>query len=350
MWKQRIRSNQTVDTNLGIGNEASSWEGAIIALVVVLIPFCIWLYAYRRSQAVLDEVDFHNGDARLSTQGSRMSGIGLEMEPVRAVDEDEDGDESDTARLALQHTDSVRSRSQSSVVEFNVATTLSWCKLSYTVETASWWERIQGASQPKTILNDVSGYCVPGTVTAIMGPSGSGKTTMLNLLAGRTKAGEMAGLRMINGVPLAARPYKLKMAYQGYVLQTDHFFPDLTVREMLFYSALLRLPENATSSLDKMARVDEVLSEVELHKASGAIIGGQGSGIDGISGGQRRRLSMATELLSNPAVLILDEPTSGLDATTSHNIVSLVHNLAKATQRTVLLTIHQPRPESFQSS
>jgi energy-coupling factor transporter ATP-binding protein EcfA2 len=90
------------------------------------------------------------------------------------------------------------------------------------------------------------------------------------------------------------------------------------------------------------------MTDVNLIKQADAIIGGQGSGVAGISGGQRRRLSVAIELLTNPAILILDEPTSGLDATSSHQLVTLLNKIASEHDRTVLLTIHQPRAESFE--
>eukprot|EP00656_Telonema_subtile_P039510 TRINITY_DN44611_c0_g1_i1.p1 TRINITY_DN44611_c0_g1~~TRINITY_DN44611_c0_g1_i1.p1 ORF type:complete len:637 (-),score=184.10 TRINITY_DN44611_c0_g1_i1:186-2096(-) len=180
-----------------------------------------------------------------------------------------------------------------------------------------------------------------------MGPSGSGKTTLLNVVAGRTDSGWLSGLRVFNGEVMSKEQYELEMSAQGYMLQTDTFFADLTVREMLVYCAMLRIGEKKTVA-EKLVLMDAVLGDVNLTKQAGCVIGGQGSGIAGISGGQRRRLSVAVELLTNPEILILDEPTSGLDATSSHQLVTLLNTLSRRDARTILLTIHQPRAESFE--
>ena len=218
----------------------------------------------------------------------------------------------------------------------------------------------------------------------MQGPSGSGKTTLLNVIAGRTASGWLSGHRIFDGQKLEQKEYEMAMSRQGYactravltvrhcarryVLQTDTFFTDLTVREMLCYCAMLRMGDQVAVQ-HKMAHVWTVMTDVNLIKQADAIIGGQGSGVAGISGGQRRRLSVAIELLTNPAILILDEPTSGLDATcvllhcelhcepvsewscarsSSHQLVTLLNKIASEHDRTVLLTIHQPRAESFE--
>ena len=135
-----------------------------------------------------------------------------------------------------------------------------------------------------------------------MGPSGSGKTTLLNLIGGRMKNGKFTGHRMINNKRYEGESYDAFMASQGFVEQTDTFIETMTVRESLLFAGYLRLP-NTFSLKDKISRVNTVLHVVGLHPASDVFIGGNGSGIVGISGGQRRRLSIATELLRLPSIL-----------------------------------------------
>eukprot|EP00040_Diaphanoeca_grandis_P031796 m.190976 g.190976 ORF g.190976 m.190976 type:complete len:1096 (-) comp32416_c0_seq2:146-3433(-) len=195
----------------------------------------------------------------------------------------------------------------------------------------------------KQLLFDVSCSFKPGTLTAIMGPSGAGKTTLLNILSGRVKSGQFSGQCLLNGQALKRGTFNAVMAAQGYVLQQDCFLEWLTVKEWMFYEAMLRLPDSMTTE-KKMERAMAALSEVDLLSAGSTKIGGVTC--KGISGGQKRRLSIAVELLRLPAILLCDEPTSGLDATSSLKVVQLLKNLSQqGAGRTVVTTIHQPRAE-----
>ncbi|GMH60054.1 hypothetical protein TrST_g7691 [Triparma strigata] len=197
----------------------------------------------------------------------------------------------------------------------------------------------------KRILNDVSVAFLPGSLTAIMGPSGSGKTTLLNLISGHASVGNFEGSRIVNGIPYGKQEYDNIIRSQGYVEQDDNLlFDTLTVWETLSFASLLRLPEKLTVQ-DKFRRALEVLEEVGLAEHADAPVGGVS--FKGISGGQRRRLSIAIELLRSPGCLILDEPTSGLDATTSLQLIQSLKSLASKHNRTVITTIHQPRAEIF---
>jgi len=178
----------------------------------------------------------------------------------------------------------------------------------------------------KCVLNRVSAYFNPGTLTAIMGPSGSGKTTLLNLISGRTEAGTLSGLRIINGKAYKNADYKMRMKRQGYVVQFDAFLENLTVRETLSFSAMLRMDKSLTDK-EKLLRVEKVISEVGLENVADSKVGG--ITFTGLSGGQKRRLSCALELLSCPSVMLFDEPTSGLDATSSLHIVKTMKNQAQ---------------------
>lgn len=197
----------------------------------------------------------------------------------------------------------------------------------------------------KQILNDVSGVLRPGELTAIMGPSGSGKTTLLSLIGGHTRSGTFSGSRLLNGQAVPAKEYIAWMRRQGYVEQKDVHLETLTVWETLSYAAMLRLPETM-SPTQKLRRAAKTLEEVDLTAAANSLIGG--TTVPGISGGQRRRLSIALELLRLPQVLLLDEPTSGLDSASSLRLIQRLNEVARSGKRTLATTIHQPRADIFE--
>jgi ABC-type multidrug transport system ATPase subunit len=127
-------------------------------------------------------------------------------------------------------------------------------------------------------------------------------------------------------------------------MQDDRMLGTLTVREHLGYVARLRLPSYLTYE-QKMARVDEVLEELSISHISDSMIGTSTS--RGISGGEKRRLSIATELITDPPILFLDEPTSGLDAYTAYSLVETLRKLAHDKGRTIVVSIHQPRSNIY---
>lgn len=174
-----------------------------------------------------------------------------------------------------------------------------------------------------------------------MGPSGSGKTSLLSILGGRTpKGATVAGDILFNGAPQTKRAKR----QLGFVLQDDLLYESLTVAETLHFAAALRLPRTMSPAA-KRARVDEVITALGLDKCRDTIIGGFFR--RGISGGERKRVSVGHELLINPSVLLLDEPTSGLDSTTAMRLVTTLRSLA-AGGRAVATTIHQPSSRLFQ--
>lgn len=189
------------------------------------------------------------------------------------------------------------------------------------------------------ILNNVSGKVPSGSIIAIMGPTGSGKTTLLNVLARRTKK-NVTGEILVNGETIPGNRFKRRMAY---VLQEDIFFPHLTVRETVTYAAYLKLPKKL-SMKEKRQRVDDILAEFGLQRCSSTIVGG--GWVRGVSGGERKRTNISTELVSNPSLIFLDEPTSGLDASTSLGLIVSLKNLARS-GHTVVATIHQPSSAMF---
>uniref|UniRef100_K3WC79 ABC transporter domain-containing protein n=1 Tax=Globisporangium ultimum (strain ATCC 200006 / CBS 805.95 / DAOM BR144) TaxID=431595 RepID=K3WC79_GLOUD len=205
--------------------------------------------------------------------------------------------------------------------------TLSWANLTYTVNVAK--------SAQKTILSNVSGRCAPGELTAIMGPSGSGKTTLLDILADRISSGQVDGAIELNGVPRNVKTFR---AVSSYVAQEDSLLGSFTVLETLQMAAKLTLPSNITNEIIN-ERVQHVIDEMGLRVCEDAPIGDIFR--KGISGGQKRRLSIAIELLSEPSILLLDEPTSGLDSSSTYHVMKLIVQLCKE-GKTVICTIHQP--------
>ncbi|XP_043701443.1 ABC transporter G family member 22-like [Telopea speciosissima] len=191
----------------------------------------------------------------------------------------------------------------------------------------------------KDILNGITGSVNPGEVLALMGPSGSGKTTLLSLLGGRLSVPAQGGSITYNDQPYS-KSLKRRI---GFVTQDDVLFPHLTVRETLTYAALLRLPKKLTRQ-QKEERAKNVIYELGLERCQDTMIGG--SFVRGVSGGERKRVCIGSEILINPSVLFLDEPTSGLDSTTALRIVQMLHDIAEA-GKTVVTTIHQPSSRLF---
>ncbi|XP_049381369.1 ABC transporter G family member 25-like [Solanum stenotomum] len=194
--------------------------------------------------------------------------------------------------------------------------------------------------QERTILNGITGMVSPGEILAVLGPSGSGKSTLLNALAGRLQGHTYTGTILANNRKLTKQVLKRT----GFVTQDDVLYPHLTVRETLIFCALLRLP-NSLNRNEKIAVTDSVITELGLNKCEDTIIGN--SFIRGVSGGERKRVSIAHEMLINPSLLILDEPTSGLDATAAYRLVSTLGSLAKK-GKTIITSVHQPSSRVFQ--
>jgi ABC-type multidrug transport system ATPase subunit len=193
------------------------------------------------------------------------------------------------------------------------------------------------ASDPKRILHSASASMPAGSLTAIIGGSGSGKTTMLNTMSERIASGRMrvGGRTLFNGME------GVSSVRSAYVMQQDILLPTLTVRETLRYSADLRLPPPTTEA-DRRKVVEEVILELGLKECADTRIGNHQH--KGCSGGEKRRVSIGVQLLSNPSVLFLDEPTTGLDATSAFQLIRTLKGLAQK-GRTIITTIHQPRSE-----
>ncbi|KAG2567593.1 ABC transporter G family member 11-like isoform X1 [Panicum virgatum] len=214
----------------------------------------------------------------------------------------------------------------------DVSARLTWKDLCVTVAL--------GPGKTQTVLDELTGYAEPGSLTALMGPSGSGKSTLLDALAGRLATNAfLSGNVLLNG-----RKAKLSFGAAAYVTQDDNLIGTLTVRETIGYSALLRLPDKMPRE-DKRALVEGTIIEMGLQDCADTVIGNWH--LRGVSGGEKRRVSIALELLMRPRLLFLDEPTSGLDSSSAFFVTQTLRGLARD-GRTVIASIHQPSSEVFE--
>ncbi|XP_010916334.1 ABC transporter G family member 7 [Elaeis guineensis] len=191
------------------------------------------------------------------------------------------------------------------------------------------------------LLTNVSGEAKPGRLLAIMGPSGSGKTTLLNVLAGQLAASprlRLTGHLDVNGRPRTTGGYKI-----AYVRQEDLFFSQLTVRETLSLATELQLPESLSAER-KDKYVSQLLFRLGLVNCADSIVGDAKA--RGISGGEKKRLSLACELIASPSVIFADEPTTGLDAFQAEKVMETLRQLAED-GHTVICSIHQPRSSVY---
>ncbi|GFP80386.1 pleiotropic drug resistance protein 3 [Phtheirospermum japonicum] len=192
------------------------------------------------------------------------------------------------------------------------------------------------------LLCDVTGVFKPGVLTALMGVSGAGKTTLLDVLSGRKTSGTIEGEIRIGGYPKVQSTFA---RISGYCEQTDIHSPQITVEESVIFSAWLRLDPQIDSKT-KYEFIKQVLQTIELDGIKDSLVGMPG--VDGLSTEQRKRLTIAVELVANPSIIFMDEPTTGLDARAAAIVMRAVKNVAK-TGRTIVCTIHQPSIDIFEA-
>ncbi|WWC87631.1 uncharacterized protein L201_002521 [Kwoniella dendrophila CBS 6074] len=247
----------------------------------------------------------------------------------------------------VKHASEIESRNrgkESDVMESNMTRD----KIDVAIKnlTLIWERKGRGAvkDKSKTILNDISIDFPAGEISAILGPSGAGKSTLLQLLAGRSlNPGPLSRFTQSGALLFAGEPQSsTSQSNVAFVEQDDDWhLPSLTVRETLRYAAILRLPDKMPKR-QKIARAETVLRMLGLKDCADLPVGGQL--LKGISGGEKRRLSLAVQMINDPAVLVVDEPTSGLDASIALSVMQVLRDIA-ATGRTVIATIHQPRSD-----
>lgn len=200
-----------------------------------------------------------------------------------------------------------------------------WNNLSYTVEPKL-YERILGKSS-KRILNGLNGFFLSGELIALMGPSGAGKTTLLECLCMKKSEKEMSGSLTVVGKP------KIRIAV---VPQYDDFLPQFTVTETIFYASRYK---NLNHDISHRNIVKRVIHQLGLEVC-------QNNSISRCSGGQRKRVAIAQELVKRPNILLLDEPTSGLDSSSCYQTIKVLKNIISSSigkfPLAIVTTIHQP--------
>ena len=235
--------------------------------------------------------------------------------------------------LAVGRSDEAAERQQDETVKVLEPQTdvFSWKDVCYDVP-------VKGGE--RRLLDHVSGWVKPGTLTALMGVSGAGKTTLLDVLAGRVTMGVITGDMLVSG---KARDASFQRK-TGYVQQQDLHLETSTVREALRFSAYLRQPKSV-SNTEKEEFVEDVIKMLNMEDFAEAVVGVPG---EGLNVEQRKLLTIGVELAAKPALLLfLDEPTSGLDSQSSWAIIAFLRKLADNGQA-VLATIHQPSAILFQ--
>ncbi|KFK26886.1 hypothetical protein AALP_AA8G306400 [Arabis alpina] len=206
--------------------------------------------------------------------------------------------------------------------------TLTTSSISYTKpKTSLSFFRFAATEPPSFILRNITLTAHPTEILAVVGPSGAGKSTLLDILASKTSP--TSGSILLNSIPINPSSYR---KISSYVPQHDSFFPLLTVSETFSFAARLLLPNPSTLS----ETVTSLLSELNLTHLSNTRLA------QGLSGGERRRVSIGLSLLHDPCFLLLDEPTSGLDSKSAFDVVHILKSIAVSRHRTVIMSIHQP--------
>ncbi|CAN1356312.1 ABC transporter G family member 23 [Linum perenne] len=202
--------------------------------------------------------------------------------------------------------------------------------LSFTITpTASFW---QPNPTPITILKSVTFHAGTSQILAVVGPSGTGKSTLLRYIAGRVRDSEFDPSAVtINGRGISTPSQLRKIC--GFVPQEDNLLPLLTVRETLMYGSKFSLREMTMK--EKEEKVDSLLIELGLVHVADSFVGG-------ISGGERKRVSIGDAMICDPPILVLDEPTSGLDSGSAVQVIEQLSAIAGLKKRTIVISIHQP--------
>ncbi|KAI7985487.1 Pleiotropic drug resistance protein 1 [Camellia lanceoleosa] len=325
--------------------------GALLGFVF-LFNFCFtlaltYLNPFGRSQTVIPEEsqsnanDDRSGESiQLSSRANSSVGRTVSKERGDQIRRRNITSESSSART-IANVDANKNRKKGMILPFEQHS-ISFDEIKYSVDMPQEMKE-QGVVEEKLmLLKGVSGAFRPGVLTALMGVSGAGKTTLMDVLAGRKTGGYIEGNITISGYPKKQETFA---RISGYCEQNDIHSPHVTIYESLLYSAWLRLPPEVNSETRKMF-IEEVMELVELTSLRDALVGLPG--VSGLSTEQRKRLTIAVELVANPSIIFMDEPTSGLDARAAAIVMRTVRNTVD-TGRTVVCTIHQPSIDIFEA-
>ncbi|KAJ3218140.1 hypothetical protein HDU67_006544 [Dinochytrium kinnereticum] len=204
------------------------------------------------------------------------------------------------------------------------------------------WATVKQAGKESQVLENVSGFCKPGESLIIMGPSGAGKSSLLDTLGFRKTVGKWGGDIRLNGSKCTRKQF---IQNSGYVTSDEVEIGALTVQETLSFAASLRLP-TSMSWAEKLKKIQDVLEDMHLSHRANCKVGSIAQ--RGLSTGERKRLSIAIELLTVTSVLFLDEPTTGLDSNTGREIITRILEASKRRQLVSVMTIHQPSYQILQ--
>ncbi|KAJ5991661.1 hypothetical protein N7522_011868 [Penicillium canescens] len=221
--------------------------------------------------------------------------------------------------------------------------------MNHTVQHYSWkgltvTVKDHETGKARDLINDISGDVQQGELVALMGPSGCGKTTLLNVLARRTAASraKVLGDTYVNGSKIDSSTFG---RITSYVEQEDALIGSLTVQETLKFAADLSLPSTISKG-KRMDRIRALLEAFGIQNQAKTLVGTPIR--KGISGGQKRRVSVASQLITCPKILFLDEPTSGLDSTASYEVMSYAKEVARSNNLLIISSIHQPSTTTFE--
>ncbi|KAI8531788.1 hypothetical protein RHMOL_Rhmol11G0162600 [Rhododendron molle] len=319
-WQKKQAGNPT------IGNETLESHG---------IPFSGYFFWISLGALLGFAVLFNIGFAlALTFLNSPRSRAIISNEKVTQTERSEDSSNGAKKEAKLKSYENTTSKPHKDrlVLPFEPLT-LSFQDVQYYVETPM--KKLQ-------LLCDITGALRPGILTALMGVTGAGKTTLLDVLAGRKTIGIVEGDIRIGGHPRVQDTFA---RISGYCEQTDVHSPCITIEESVVYSACLRLHPDIDSKT-KIEFVREVLEIIELDEIMDCLVGILG--VSGLSIEQRKRLTIAVELVANPSIIFMDEPTTGLDARAAAIVMRAVKNVAD-TGRTIVCTIHQPSIDIFEA-
>ncbi|CAA0810634.1 ABC transporter G family member 40 [Striga hermonthica] len=330
----------TILKSRGIFPEARWYWIGVAALIgyVLLLNFLVtmaltYLNPFGKPQAILSE------ETLSERSGSKRVELG-ELSSVETRTSGRDENAQVSASSSMRNTSSADpNRKRGMILPFQPLS-ITFDDVRYAVDMPQEM-RAHGIEENRLeLLKGVSGAFRPGVLTALMGVSGAGKTTLMDVLAGRKTGGYIQGSIMISGYPKKQETFA---RIAGYCEQTDIHSPHVTVYESLQFSAWLRLPPQVDPATREMF-IEEVMELVELTPLREALVGLPG--VNGLSTEQRKRLTIAVELVANPSIIFMDEPTSGLDARAAAIVMRTVRNTVD-TGRTVVCTIHQPSIDIF---
>ncbi|XP_073114916.1 ABC transporter G family member 36 [Elaeis guineensis] len=352
-WSHSLGSNETLGVlvlkSRGVFPEAKWYWigfGALIGYVLLFNALftvaLTYLKPFGKAQPAISEETLKEKHANLTGEALESSSRGR-----NSVDHFASGNGADEMRRS-----NTSSNSTNEVVNSNqnkkgmvlpfVPLSITFDDIRYSVDMPQEM-KAQGVTEDRLeLLKGVSGSFRPGVLTALMGVSGAGKTTLMDVLAGRKTGGYIEGNITISGYPKKQETFA---RVSGYCEQNDIHSPHVTVYESLVYSAWLRLPSEVDSATRKIF-IEEVMELVELTSLRDALVGLPG--VNGLSTEQRKRLTIAVELVANPSIISMDEPTSGLDARAAAIVMRTVRNTVD-TGRTVVCTIHQPSIDIFEA-